>query len=140
MWEEFREMFYWGPKEYFQSWMNIAELFNLLVFFNTAAFRFLAFQEIGVLAESFADDDSFLDMRSFGTYSQVAMNLLACNALMSYCKVFKYLKFHRGITQFVETIYEATFEVRRTTQQGGSHRPPNPTPTPHPILTRLRHF
>ncbi|GMH82829.1 hypothetical protein TrVE_jg2135 [Triparma verrucosa] len=111
MWEEFREMFYWGPKEYFQSWMNIAELLNLLVFFNTAAFRFLAFQEIGVLAESFADDDSFLDMRTFGTYSQVAMNLLACNALMSYCKVFKYLKFHRGITQFVETIYEATFEV-----------------------------
>ena len=111
LWEEVREIFYWGPKLYFSSWMNVAELFNLAIFFNAALFRFLAFEKLGEIEDTFSQDDTFIDIRTFGTYSQVALNLLACNALISFCKVFKYLHFHRGITQFIDTITEATFDV-----------------------------
>ena len=43
--------------------------------------------------------------------SQIATNFLAINALLSITKLFKYLRFHRGLSQFVETIYDALFEV-----------------------------
>jgi len=111
LWEEIREMFYWGAKNYFSSIMNITELFNLAVFFNAALFRYLAFEKLGEIEGTFADDNSFVDIRTFGTYSQVALNLLACNALISFCKLFKYLHFHRGITQFADTIGEACIDI-----------------------------
>jgi hypothetical protein len=81
--------------------MNVFELLNLVVFFNVFAFRYLAMTSLKevVEAESFGSDDEFVDLRTFGIYSQTSTNLIAFNALLSFCKMFKYLQFHRGLNQ-----------------------------------------
>ena len=68
--EEMKELFFWGRKKYFASWMNIGELFNLLIFFNVFAFRYSAMLELQAVVEreEFGKDGEFVDLRQFGIY------------------------------------------------------------------------
>ena len=109
--QEIRELFYWGAKDYFTSWLNIFELINIFIFGSVFVFRMFAFAELDAIEENFSDERSYVEIEKFASYAQISMNLLAMNALISYMKSFKYLKFHRGITQFVDTIFQSTYEV-----------------------------
>jgi hypothetical protein len=111
--EECKEMWFHGRKVYLSSWVNITELFNLFVFFTVFAFRYMALYTLNDIVTNvgFENDHAWVDLRMFGIYSQVSTNLISLNALISFMKVFKYLRFHRGLAQFVETIYDSVANI-----------------------------
>ncbi|GMI45495.1 hypothetical protein TrCOL_g3011 [Triparma columacea] len=110
LWEEIRECFYWGPKAYFSSSVNIFELILILMLLNVCTFRFLTISELGTIEELLPTSD-YIQANVAASYSQVTSNLLAGSTIIAYVKVFKYLQFHRGIAQFVNTMFISSYEV-----------------------------
>jgi len=110
LWEEIREVFYWGPSAYISSAVNVFELFNIFTLVNVFMFRYLTITGLDDLESTLPTND-YVQTNVVASYSQISANLLAASAIVSYMKIFKYLQFHRGIAQFVNTIFKSSFEV-----------------------------
>ena len=100
--EEIKEFVFWGM-DYFRSYHNILELFNASALVAAFACRFLSFRAFRAALPNFSGP-GYVELGSFPYYSDMAISLLAIDALVVFTKFFKLLRFHKGLTIFVETI------------------------------------
>ena len=100
-------------RRYLSNGWNWLEVLNLSVFVVVMAKRYDVYEQVNDLAPQFATEPG----RYFGELTVVAQeakdidNFNAFNAVLSFLKIFKYVRYNLELSQFVDTVTGAILEM-----------------------------
>ena len=115
LWVELRELCRYGWRAYIASGWKKLDVLNLSLFVGVIGLRLLNVYETMTLAggdPGLATTARFVEeLTSIADYAKLVENLNALNAAISFLKVFKYVRYNKKLSQFIDTVALTCKEV-----------------------------
>ena len=115
LWFELRELCKYGWRAYIASGWKKLDVLNLSLFVGVIGLRVFNVYQTMVLAggdPGLATTTTFVEeLTSIADYAKLVENLNALNAAISFLKVFKYVRYNKKLSQFIDTVVLTCKEV-----------------------------
>ncbi|GMI03856.1 hypothetical protein TrVE_jg2530 [Triparma verrucosa] len=98
----------WG---YLKNVWNQLEAINLLLFVVVMILRALSLGYIGNVYDSFGIDNSYLDLDWVVYFAKLVENVNAFNAVLTFLKLFKFVRENRRMSQLIDTVELASIDM-----------------------------
>ena len=100
-----------GPLTYLQDGWNFVDILNLLLFVVAAFIRIISIARFNALDVDPTASTVFYNLKQFAVLDSAENNILACNAVLLWCKVFKYSTFFMNTQLLVAVVYGAFVDI-----------------------------
>ncbi|GMH50342.1 hypothetical protein TL16_g00750 [Triparma laevis f. inornata] len=96
---------------YLKNIWNQLEAINLFLFLVVMILRALSLGYIGNVYDSFAIDDTYLDLDWVVYFAKLVENVNAFNAVLTFLKLFKFVRENRRMSQLIDTVELASIDM-----------------------------
>mmetsp|Transcript_2016 Transcript_2016/g.4059 ORF Transcript_2016/g.4059 Transcript_2016/m.4059 type:complete len:689 (-) Transcript_2016:49-2115(-) len=109
--DEFRIMKGMGKKAYLKNFWCMLDSFSLFLFLIVMILRFFSLTFIGYVYDDFKKEDTYLDLDWVVYFAGLVDNVNSFNAVLTFLKLFKFVRENRRMSQLIDTIKVASIDM-----------------------------